>query len=73
MRNAGLHMPQKSPLTEDIKLFIVDRLACFGSPSTVAAAVEKDFGRKVPRQTVEFYDPRKVQGRKLSAKLREHF
>ena len=66
-------MAAKSDLSDDIKLFIVEHLACFDSPSVVASAVEKEFGRKVARQTIEAYDPTKVQGRNLSAKLREYF
>ena len=66
-------MATKSDLSEDIKLFIVEHLACFDSPSVVVVEVEKEFGRKIARQTIEAYDPTKVQGRNLSAKLREHF
>jgi len=33
----------------------------------VAAAVQKEFGLKIARQSIEAYDPTKVGGRYLSA------
>ena len=66
-------MARKATLSNDMKLFIVEHLARFDSPSTVAAAVEKEFGRKVPRQTIEGHDPTKVTRKNLAAKWREHF
>jgi hypothetical protein len=46
-------------LTDRIKLFIVQRLACFDSPQTIADAVGETFGVTIPRQQVEDYDPSK--------------
>ena len=66
-------MARKSDLSDDVRLYIVEQLARFDSPSTVAAAVVNKFGIKVSRQAVEIYDPSKVAGSRLSDKLREHF
>jgi hypothetical protein len=46
-------------LTPEIKTFIVQALACFDSPSQVAAAVRTNFGMMVSRQQVEIHDPTK--------------
>jgi hypothetical protein len=44
-------------LTEDQKVFIVRELACFGSPSDVAAAVKEEFGVEITRMQVRNYNP----------------
>ncbi|MEX5591058.1 DUF2280 domain-containing protein, partial [Pseudomonas urmiensis] len=44
-------------LTPEIKIFIVQALACFDSPSQVAEAVKANFGVTVSRQQVEIHDP----------------
>lgn len=46
-------------LTTEIKTFIVQALACFDSPSTVAKAVGAEFGVTMSRQQVEIHDPTK--------------
>lgn len=46
-------------LSNEIKSFIVQALACFDSPSQVAAAVKQSFGVMVSRQQVEYHDPTK--------------
>ena len=66
-------MASKSDLPDDVRLFIVECLARFDSPTTVVGRVAKEFGIKVSRQAVESYDPSKVKGARLSDKLREHF
>lgn len=45
-------------LTDEIKEFIVKRLACFETPSRVVDAVKVNFGIEVTRQRVYIYDPR---------------
>jgi hypothetical protein len=57
-------------LSEDVKRFIVESLACDMTPSEVSEAVNLDFGLDVPRQQVEKYDPTKQAGLKLSGKWR---
>jgi hypothetical protein len=46
-----------STLTDDIKEFIVRRLACCDTPSEVVDAVNVNFGVTVSRQQVHRYDP----------------
>jgi hypothetical protein len=48
-------------LTDEIKTFIVKRLARFDSPSQVAEAVKANFGVALSRQHVYVYDPRCTQ------------
>lgn len=60
-------------LTEEMKLFIVHALACYDSPSQVAAAVKDEFGVEMTRQHVARYDPTKESGRDMSKKLRAIF
>lgn len=56
-------------LTEDQKVFIVQALACYDSPSTVAAAVKDQFGVNVSRQQVESYDHTKASSKGVAKKL----
>lgn len=60
-------------LTEPVKLFIVQQLACFDTPTQVAAAVKEEFGVEILRQQVAQYDPTKATGRDVSKKLRAVF
>lgn len=46
-------------LTPEVQTFIVQALACFDSPKTVADAVKAEFDIVVSRQAVEVYDPTK--------------
>jgi hypothetical protein len=47
-------------LSESVKAFVVQRLACFGTPSEVADAVKEEFGIAITRQHVASYDPEKA-------------
>lgn len=60
-------------LTENVKLVIVQSLACYDTPSQVAEAVKQEFGVEVSRMQVALYDPTKGTGKNLSAKLRAIF
>lgn len=53
-------------LSNEVKAFIVQALACFDTPSQVAEAVNKEFGIEISRQSVESHDPTKRQGRNLA-------
>lgn len=67
-------MAQATPqIPEQIKVFIVNALAAFDTPSVVAEAVKREFEYDVSRQAVEAHDPTKVAGGKLSAKWRTLF
>ena len=60
----------KPKLSDEVKTYIVQALACFDSPSVVAAAVKKDFGLDVSRQLVESHDPNKKAASGLASKWR---
>ncbi|CBJ38321.1 conserved protein of unknown function [Ralstonia solanacearum CMR15] len=60
-------------LTDDVKAFIVQALACFDTPSQVAEAVKEQFGLVVTRQQCELYDPGKKIGAALGKKWRALF
>lgn len=60
-------------LKEHVKLFIVQHLACFDTPSEVAAAVEEEFGIEIDRSHVGTYDPTTHKGRQLGEKLKAFF
>ena len=52
---------------------ILTELACFATPSQVAASVKVKFGVEVSRQCVEAYYPERRAGAKLSPALRALF
>ena len=60
-------------LNDEQKLFIVQCLACYDTPSRVAEAVKEEFGISISRQHVQGYDPTKHTGRNLSEKWRTLF
>lgn len=57
----------------EIKIFIIQQLACFDPPSIVADAVKDEFGFVVTRQYVQTLDPTKYVGRNLAKKWRTVF
>ena len=63
----------KAKLTDEVKTYIVQALACFDSPSIVAAAVKKEFGVEVSRQLVESHDPNKKAASGLASKWKALF
>lgn len=46
-------------LSNEVKAFIVQALACFDTPTQVAEAVKREFDIDVTRQQVETHDPTK--------------
>ena len=60
-------------LTDDVKAFIVQALACYDAPSRVADAVKEEFGLSVTRQQCEGYDPTKKSAHGLAKKWRDLF
>lgn len=60
-------------LTEPVKVFVVQALACFDTPSQVVKVVKRDFAVEMSRQQVSMYDPTKPAGKNLSKKLAEVF
>lgn len=63
----------KGRLSDEVKAFVVQALACFDTPSAVAEAVKREFGVDVSKQAVEAYDPTKRAGAKLAEKWRSLF
>jgi hypothetical protein len=63
----------KAKLSDEVKTYIVQALACFDSPSIVAAAVKKEFGVDVSRQLVESHDPNKKAASGLAPKWKVLF
>lgn len=59
-------------LTDPIREFICQRLGAYDTPSTIAAMVKEEFGIEITRQTVEGYDPEKMdrRGKSLAEKWR---
>ncbi len=53
-------------LSNEVKAFIVQALACFDTPTQVAEAVRGEFGIELTRQKCEAYDPTKYAGRDLA-------
>jgi hypothetical protein len=60
-------------LKEHVKLFIVQQLACFNTPTEVAAAVKEEFGIELDRGRIGAYNPTTHNGRELGAKLKDFF
>jgi hypothetical protein len=60
-------------LKDEVKLFIVQALACFDTPTQVSISVKEEFGLDVPRQQIATYDPEKYVGRQLSVRWKTIF
>lgn len=60
-------------LSNEARTFVVQALACFDTPSTVAEAVKKEFGAVVTRQHIESFDPTKKAGQNLAPKWKALF
>lgn len=63
----------KGKLSDEVKSFVVQALACFDTPSTVAETVKKEFDVDVSKQAIEAYDPTKRAGAKLAQRWRDLF
>jgi|HubBroStandDraft_3_1064219.scaffolds.fasta_scaffold01323_3 hypothetical protein len=50
-------MARRGKLTHEQQLFVVQELACFRTPSEVAAAVKEGFGVEISRQAAHGYSP----------------
>ncbi len=65
--------PKKKRLTDVEKAFVVQGLACFGSPKEVSEALMEEYGVQLAPQNIEAYDPGKRAGQHLSKKWRVLF
>ncbi len=64
---------QKKRLTDVEKAFVVQELACFGSPKEVSEALMEECAVQLAPQNIECYDPNKRAGQNLAQKWRELF
>ena len=60
-------------LNKHVKLYIIQRLACFDTPTEVAEAVKEEFDIILDRSHVGSYDPTTNKGRELGVKLKTIF
>lgn len=60
-------------LKEQVKIFIVQALACMDTPQQVANAVKQEFNIEIDRKQVQLYDPTKAAGKNLSKKYKDLF
>jgi hypothetical protein len=60
----------KKRLKPEHKLFVVQCLARFMTPSEVVEAVRENCGVEITRQSIEGYDPAKAAGRALDEELK---
>ncbi|MEL7553125.1 DUF2280 domain-containing protein [Pseudomonas protegens] len=60
-------------LSSEVKVFVIQALACFDTPSQVVESVQKEFGLSITRQQIESHDPTKVSGKGLAAKWKQLF
>jgi hypothetical protein len=56
-----------------VKLHILTALACFESPTQVAASVKQQFGLELSRQRIEAWHPERAAGARLDATWRDIF
>lgn len=60
-------------LSEEVKVYVVQALACFDTPAQVINDVKQEFGVDVIRQQLQSYNPETVAGKRMSKKLKEIF
>lgn len=60
-------------LNEAVQRFIVQALACYDTPTQVAASVKEEFGIELTRQQVATYDATKHSGRTMAKKWKDLF
>lgn len=60
-------------IPEPVKVAIVQALACFDTPTTVAASIKADWDMVISPQAIEAHDPTKRAGRNLAQRWRTLF
>ena len=63
----------KAKLSREQQTYVVQALACFDSPSVVAASLRKDFNVVLTPQSIEAYDPNKKAGKGLAERWKALF
>lgn len=62
-----------NPMTDIVRMFIVQSLAAFDTPTQVAEAVKEEFGVTISRQGVHAYDPTKAAGKDVDDRWKTLF
>lgn len=60
-------------LTDEQRLYVVQRLACYDNLTSIVEGLKSEFGVEVTPQAVEAYDPNKAAGQKLAKKWKDMF
>lgn len=63
----------KAKLSREQQTYVVQALACFDSPTVVAAALRKEFSVILTPQSIEAYDPTKKAGKNLADRWKNIF
>ena len=63
----------KAKLSREQQTYVVQALACFDTPSVVAASLKKDYGIVFTPQAIEAYDPNKKAGKALAERWKALF
>lgn len=66
-------MATQKKLSDDVKKVIVQGLACFDTPTQVAAQVKEEYGIVLPIQNILTYNPERHAGKDLSQKWKTIF
>lgn len=66
-------MAKHQKIDNEVKTFIVQRLACYDSLNSVIEQVREEFGLELIKQNVQAYDPTKYTGRNLAKQWRRLF
>ncbi len=66
-------MARNEELTFIQKRFLVQRLACFDTPTVAAKAFKEEFGLDLARNRVQYYDPTSKAGAALADDLKAIF
>src|SRR5690349_19358883 len=66
-------MAKKQTLSDEVKTFIVTKLAGFDPPSVVIEAVREEFGLTVSRSVISGYDPGTKIGQRMSERWKVLF
>lgn len=60
-------------MTDEVRVFVIQALASFDTPSQVVTAVKEEYGIQMTPQAVQCYDPTKYAGRSLKPKWKAIF
>lgn len=64
---------EQNQMNDAVRMYIVQSLAAFDTPSQVADAVKEEFGVSITRQGVHAYDPTKAAGKDVDQRWKTLF